>query len=347
MYTSQLLELLTDINESDKFPPSLQHDLSSGPPSPSNVPSLAPDDDTSEEPSNLSEAQAALEEARQDLRSGQISEDEFAQTSASLLAIIQRARSLTVLSKVLHSTATGAQALSDIVIPSDITEPLPAGYLEPFHGEEYITAVEGFLDARNTSEDGNAGPPYIPPRQQPSDKEKERVYQLQNPMSVYNWLNKHKQDHDDVFIDQTEDQVHTASKERATKTSSAGGAGSSSRRAASPKPPPQPTRMMKRERTSTGAAAAAAQQELLMEEMLDDEGAVISSAHVADSFDGMKKRKRAQKDDDAYRPKGGSSRPTKRKRASTGGAVAGGRRHEKRNSTASLGPGDAMEELIA
>ena len=337
---SQLMALLADVNDSAFVPATMRNDLNLETPAISDLPALSPDHGTSEEGHSLGEAEAALREIKEERRTGQINEEEFAENSASLTTVIQRARSLRSLSKVPHSSASGPAALPLNTIPTDITEASPVGYLDPIHSDEYLATLAAFLGDPNVFDVEDPEPPFIPPAVHPTDKEKERSYQLHNSMSVYNWLNKHKQEHDDVFIDQTEDHFHTTTtKEKASKNSN--GATSSSRRASSPKHPPQPTRVMKRDRTSTGAAAAAAQQEMLMEEMLDEDNTAAVTVVTPEITEVQKKRKRGQKDDDAYRPKGGSSRPTKRKRASTGNAV-GGRGHEKSGSSAGLG--EPMDE---
>ena len=269
---------------------------------------------------------------------------------------IAQSISLPVLTRIRHSSLYGEKAVPTHLLPSDIVEEAPVGYLDSVHEEEFITAIDTYLD----NEPSISVP--LPPRANPSDREKEREYQLQNPMSVYNWLTRHKAD---IFMDQGEEpqqgQLSSSStREKQDKVETAGSLSSASgkehnsgtpttgnKRASSPKPTAQPTRSTKRERTSTSAAAL--RHDYLMDEVLDDEGFVISGPGAgtdgggygydgsgggggggggagAGGASGRGKRKRAGKDDEAYRPKGGSSRPSKRKRASTttgGGAASG------------------------
>lgn len=278
------------------------------------------DDDSRMHPCEIFEAQNALEEARMEYRGGMIGEEEFAECERDLSQRINRLRSLAVLERVTHSTLTGDKAVPSDLIPTEISEASPAGYLSPTHEDEYLSTLDAYLETA----DQDSAP--LPPRPQPSEREKERDAQLHNPMSVYNWLSKHRHD---VFMDQADDhlplQPHsgTTSKEKPSKSAHSalgatphnnhsGNNSGSNRKANSPKPPPAPTRSTKRERASTSNV----KQEFLLEEMLDEDGFVIGGVAVPEVPEG-RKRKRG-KDDEPYRPKGGSSRPSKRKRASTG-----------------------------
>ena len=284
---SQLLEILLEVNDSTKIPPHLRYDLRDPVPSSSDVPELSPDREPADEGLGFEAAQSALEEVRLELQSKKMDLTIFKEFEASLSAIINRPKSLISLSKVSHSTLHGEKAVPHEQLPPDLTEDSPAGYLSSAHEEEFLSTLDAYLD--------NAKPdmPPLPPGPRPTDRERERDAQLHNPMSVFNWLSKHKHD---VYTDKEEEKEKPAKADKARKSS--------------PKATPQPSRGSKRDRKEAGSAVKAEPAE----EILDDEGIPI----VGEVKEKSGKRKRGG-EDEAYRPKGGSSRPSnKRKRASTG-----------------------------
>ena len=224
-----------------------------------------------------------------ELHSGQIDPQTFRDNEAALCTIISQGRTLTHLSKATHSTL---ECVPFEVMPEDLKEDAPTGFLSPAHEEEYLAVLDTYLDEAHPDDQP------LPPRPRPNDREKDRDIQLRNPMSVYNWLSHHRPK---VLIDDD------ASNDKPVKAP----------RKASPKPPsstPGPVRSnSKREK----AGALLPKPE---EEILDEDGSVIGG-FVEEASGSLKKRKRGQ-DDDAYRPKGGGSK--KRKRASTKNSNTGG-----------------------
>ena len=286
--TSQLLDLLLDVNESNKIAPHLRYDLRSPPPDESAVPDLMPDQPSPSD-EEIQQAQAALQEARMDLDSGQIDPQDYKVTEAALSAIICQGRTLAHLSRATHSTL---ECVPPEVMPEDLKGDAPTGFLSPAHEEEYLAMLDTYLDEPHPDDRP------LPPRPRLNDREKDRDIQLRNPMSVYNWLSHHRPK---VLMDDD------ASNEKPMKAT----------RKPSPKPPastPGPVRSTSK-REKAGALLPKPE-----EEILDEDGSVIGG-FVEEAPGSLKKRKRGQ-DDDAYRPKGGGSK--KRKRASTKNSNTGG-----------------------
>lgn len=272
------------MNDSDKIPLHLRYDLRSPPPDEASVPDLTPDRNA---PSyeELQQAQAALQEARMELEAGQISRQSYQETELALCGIINQGRSLANLSKTTHST------LEDVpfdIMPEDLKQDSPAGFLSPAHEDEYLASLDAYLDAPHSDDQ------ILPPRHKLNDREREKDLQLHNPVSVYNWIADHRpnvMNDDDGSTDKPARVPRKPSPKQSTSAAAAA-------------PPPRST--TKREK----AGALIPKPE---EEILDEDGSVIGG-FVEDAGAAQKKRRRGQ-DDDAYRPKGGGSK--KRKRAST------------------------------
>ncbi|KAL9105071.1 MAG: hypothetical protein Q9163_000084 [Psora crenata] len=274
----QLLDLLLDINDSNKIPPYLRYDLSDG----AAVPELMPDRSPSAY-QDLQNPQLALHEAKLELQSGHIDLQSYKEQEAALSAIIGRSQSLNNLCKTSHSTL---QCVPPDLVPADLTENTPTNYLSPTHEEEYLSAVDAYLDAPHPVEQ-----PLPQPPPKPTERDREREIQLRNPMSVFNWLSHHRPK---VFLD--DDPSH----DKPAKVP----------RRASPKPPGATQALARSNVKREKAGALLPKPE---EEVLDEDG-FVTGAIVEEGGGSGRKRKRGQ-EDDAYRPKGGGSK--KRKRAST------------------------------
>ena len=289
---SQLLDLLLDINESTKVLPHLRYDLRSPTPDASAVPALEPDVSPSG-PSEIESTRAALEEARQDLYTGQITPAAFKTMEAEFHAILNRTNSLTNLSRVQHTTP---DIVAAAVMPKELLQEAPMGYMTPGHEDEYLSTLDTYL-ANLPPE----APPMLPRPPRPTDREREKDMQLRNPVSVYNWLREYRPK---VFLQDPRPEEKESVPEKVSSVSESAG------HKASPKPPSSST--------SKRRPAAVPKQEVEPEpEILDDEGNVIGGAGI-DPPVPKGKRKR---DDDAYRPKGGSSRSRKKGKGSSGAVV--------------------------
>ncbi|KAL9071590.1 MAG: hypothetical protein Q9161_004157 [Pseudevernia consocians] len=288
----QLLDLLLDVNESTKVLPHLRYDLRSPTPDPSAVPALEPDL-SPHGPSEIESTRAALEEAKQELYSGQITPAAFKAMEAELHVILNRTNSLSNLSRVQHTTLN---IVSADEMPKDLLQDAPIGYMTPGHENEFLSALDTYL--------ANLPPeaPLMLPRPfRPTDREREKDAQLHNPVSVYNWLREHRPK---VFLQDPRPEEKESAPEKVPSVSESAG------HKASPKPPSSGTAKRR--------SAAVPKQEVEPEpEILDDEGNVIGGTGI-DLPAPKSKRKR---DDDAYRPKGGSSKPRKRGKGSSGAVV--------------------------
>lgn len=300
---SQLLDLLLDINDSNKIPPRFRYNLRSPTPNASDVPDLEPDHDQ-HEPPEVEGALAALREAKAEFDGGYITLDDFKQTEKSLRTIIDEAQAsmapqtLTKLSRITHTTIASVLPSG---MPADLVDVSPTGYLTSAHEEEYLASLDNYLE----TEPPDSHLP-LPRPARPSEKEKEKDAQLHNPVSVYNWLRAHSD---------TKAVTHDVEKE--APAPSANNSDPASHRAKpSPKPPSS---------ASTGSAKASrkrASSALLPkqepeEELLDEEGYVIAGGSEQPAVKGKRKRE----NDDAYRPKGGSSKSRKRTKGGSGVAL--------------------------
>ena len=182
---SQLLDLLLEVNESSRIPIHLRYDLRSPTPSESAIPGLEPDLPT-RKTYDTSSARAALEEAKTELETGQISPRSYNKLEVAINETLQNPVSLSDLRCTTHSQLGSVKAL-----PHDIGDALPAGYLTFEHEEEYLSAL-----------DAAAGVPPSSSQMQPDShpirsNEKEKELALRNPVSVYNWLRKN---HPSIFL---------------------------------------------------------------------------------------------------------------------------------------------------
>lgn len=235
---SQLLDLLLDVNESNRIPPHVRYDLRSPTPDALAVPALEPDR-SPQGSYDAIEARAALEDLKSDLRTGQVSPRSYGQMEASLLDIVNKPKILAHLDATPHTTL---ESVLPDNLPSDLDEDTPTGYLSPAHEEEFlsnldITLGDGPLDS---------GPIFPSSLAKTSTRDKEKDALLRNPVSVYNWLRKH---HPQVFL-----QDESSSDKPAPKQA--------------PKPSPKPSNPTK----SSKRISAVPKQE---QEILDEEGYLV------------------------------------------------------------------------
>ena len=299
---SQLLDLLLDINDSNKIPPSLRYDLRSPTPNASDVPALEPDL-APRSIQDIENARAALREATYELECGQITRAEFDEHETSLSNIIhapliqEAPKSLANLSKTTHTTLS---SVDETILPPDLLEESPIGYLTPSHEDEMVRRIDDFLET--APPDSN----FILPRQnRPTDKEREKDAQLHNPVSVYNWLKAHSEKAQKTYPQDVEADPHPSSAQTSEPPHKS---------KPSPKPPSSTGTSTKptRKRASSSLVPKQEPEEIL----LDEEGYVINAADEV-----PEKKKRKRENDESYRPKGGSSRSKKRAKGSSGAAV--------------------------
>lgn len=277
--SSQLLDLLLNVNDSSRVSFHLHYDLRSPTPDAAVVPELSPEQApyTSEE---LESAHAALQEAKADLASGQIDHAAYNDLEASVSVMTKQTQSLARLSRLSHSNL---RSVPTDLVPEDLTEASPTGYLSPSREEESLLNLDNYLD--NAPPDADPLPPK-PPRL--TDREREKDAQLHNPMSVYNWLSNHRPK--ELSDDDSNHLPEKPSKQaRKSPPKAAQGGGNKS---------------SKRERPSSVAAPKPE------EGMLDEDGMLIRGG-LGDIGSNQRKRKRGG-EDEAYRPKGGGSKKKRR-----------------------------------
>jgi len=178
----QLLDLLLDVNESTRIPAHLRYDLRSPTPSESAVPGLEPDV-ASRRTIDLGNARAALEEAKHELSTGQITPDSYRQLEAAMTEALHKSVSLSQLSGTSH---TVLEDVPEDDLPHDIGESSPAGYLSFEHEEEYLAVLDAAIEGSGSRHTGSASSHPI----RSNDRDKDVA--LRNPVSVYNWLRKHQ-----------------------------------------------------------------------------------------------------------------------------------------------------------
>lgn len=235
---SQLLDLLLDVNESNRIPPHVRYDLRSPTPDALAVPALEPDRPPGGSYDAI-EARAALEDLKVDLTTGQITPRSYSELEASLLDIMNKPKILAHLDATPHTTL---ESVLPDNLPSDLDEDTPTGYLSPVHEDEFLSNLDVTLG------DGplDSGPVFPLPLAKTSARDKEKDALLRNPVSVYNWLRKH---HPQVFL-----QDESSSDRPAPKHA--------------PKPSPKPSNPTK----SSKRISAVPKQE---QEILDEEGYLV------------------------------------------------------------------------
>lgn len=239
---SQLLDLLLDVNESNRIPLNLRYDLRSPPPDASAVPALIPDQPPSRA-NDANSARAALQEAMVDLANGQITPRTYREFEVQLLHTMNKpSKTLGELGETPHTTLT---SVTPHDLPSDLDEDTPAGYLSPTHEQEFLSNMDNYIE--NAPPDSQ--PIVYTKTSRATEKEKDKEAQLRNPVSVYNWLRKH---YPSVFL-QDEPNLEKTSPRHVVK--------------ASPKPA--------RDSRSTKRSSAALKLE---QEIIDDEGYVIGGS---------------------------------------------------------------------
>ena len=283
------------MNDSDRIPHNLRYDLRSPTPNASDVPSLEPDR-ASDEAEAVEGARAALLEARNEYAAGEISFAEYKEQEAQLTAVINGPqpltgpKALTTLSRTAHTTLDSVDRTQVIPHSVDIFEDAPTGYLDPSHEEEMLNAIDATLTNGPIDQQPSS---YKSPRV--TEKEKEKDFQLHNPVSVYNWLQRHSEKASLPKETEKEPRHEENNVEVPVQ-----------KPRPSPKPSPAGIGSSKPNRKRTSSSLIPRQE--LEELILDDEGFVIAGAEEP-AFNFNRKRKR---DDDAYRPKGGSSKAKKR-----------------------------------
>ena len=184
---SQLLDLLLEVNESNRVPIHLRYDLRSPTPSESALPGLEPDV-PSHKRYDTSSARAALEEAKVELATGQISPRSYNQLEAAITETLQNPLSLADLDRTPHSRMN---LIKPGEVPVDLVDPVLSAYLTLDHEEEYLSALDAALGIPTPNTQS------LPDSHPIRSNEREKDSALRNPVSVYNWLRKN---HPGIFL---------------------------------------------------------------------------------------------------------------------------------------------------
>ncbi|KAK2812200.1 hypothetical protein FQN50_001558 [Emmonsiellopsis sp. PD_5] len=288
----QLLEALLELNSTIRVPPSLRYDLDLPD---KRLPRLHSPEPETKAPEFLGTDREVLEQlngAKARLLARELSPEHCRHLEQSLMQSYNCAprNKFSTLLNVPHKEYTfgvGHQALEwEPEWELDAT----LGYLSPDHELEYSTA----LDAAAAGE--------VQPVEKMSVASREKDAVSRNPVSVINWLKKHK----------PQDFIHHDAGDTASE-----------------KPPPRSTA-----RASKRQSAAQAKKE---EDVYDEDGILVeqgASGGAGAGGGGGGRGKRKRDEDGGYRPKGGSGGRARRKKddAATATTTTTTSKRPKRNS---------------
>jgi hypothetical protein len=125
-----------------------------------------------------------LEEAKEDVKAGRMSKEDYDLFEQEAHIIMEHPRSLAGLEKIPHTTPG---LMSREKMPEEIRDPSPVGYYHPEHEEEYLASLDAELD-------GHAPPPLD---SHPIRSYRETDPRNDNPVSSLNWL---RNNHPGVFL---------------------------------------------------------------------------------------------------------------------------------------------------
>lgn len=207
--SSQLLQLLVDLNSFPQIPPLLRYDLK--------TPTERESADQEAKPL-ISEEEGHLElrKARSQLQAGEIDTARYRDIEASLLKSSAFMPGV-FYSSLLENAPPSAQSGKKPHASSGASE----AYLSTKQEEHYLQALDAFLDGINTNPRSHAAN-SLGTRNAERTTERERETQLRNPVSVYNWLRRHQPQ---VFLQDNEpgsEKVSRATGSRSSTRKSAG-----------------------------------------------------------------------------------------------------------------------------
>ncbi|KIW28622.1 hypothetical protein, variant [Cladophialophora immunda] len=206
--TSQLLQLLVELNSCPQVPQSLRYDLR--PPGESHS-----GDETVKPAISEEDGYLDLRRARRQLQAGEITLAGYREIEAALLKTREFAPGRSYAS-LLSIAPTPSQSVEKMD-PSNVAA---CSLLSTKQEEQYLQGLDAFLEGSATNPRPHVAN-SLGSRGAEKTTERERETQLRNPVSVYNWLRKHQPQ---VFLQDNE-----ASTE---KTPRATGSRSSTRRSA-------------------------------------------------------------------------------------------------------------------
>ena len=176
---SQILELLYDLNECPETSPEFRYDLD-----------LSDKSDQASDESAMAydvpTARAALTEARQELRNGELTPVEYKRLEESII----RSRSFAPARSYLSLLSTPHEQLpaSESGIPSDAES--YGGYVSTRLEEQYKQDLDNFIAGASASRRPSSYSNLVNPNDRSTERDRDTA--LRNPVSVYNWLRKHQ-----------------------------------------------------------------------------------------------------------------------------------------------------------
>lgn len=195
--SSQILQLLLELNDSPEVPGSLRYDLKGTGYEGERKP---------ERHQDVHAAHEALRLGRYRVQKGDQSVDDYEESKKDLIRAVEFAPA--------KSYAKLAQTCSIEPVSYDITVdpsiPTGAGYLTLRQEEQYLQSIDSFMSGKNSNPRVHAIN-SLGSRTAERTADRERETQLKNPVSVYNWLRKHQPQ---VFL-----QDHETSNEKGSKVS--------------------------------------------------------------------------------------------------------------------------------
>lgn len=195
----QLLDLLLELNTQPQVPARLRYDLS--------------EPSAFKQPEKHEDEQKAIEGlriTRHRVSKGDLEQSDYGELVGSLLDNVEYAPKRSYADLLKTSTLRRAQAEDE-----ELASPLAGGFLSTKLEDQYLQSLEDYLDEKSANPrqhaSGNIG-------HSTSDKsvDKEREFQLRNPVSVYNWLRKNNPT---VFL-QDPDSEKTKAASRSSKRAS-------------------------------------------------------------------------------------------------------------------------------
>ena len=179
--TDQLLDLLAEINSMPQVPKSLRFDLRSK----HQVSNAKPETETQikdEESGHL-----ALRKGRYQLQTGQMGASDYADLKDSIL------QSPAFAANKSYASLTQSAALpprSRVDLGGDALQGA-SPFLTAKQEEQYLHSLDAYLDGNSASPRAHTTN-NLGARSSEKSSERDKEMQLQNPVSVYNWLRKHE-----------------------------------------------------------------------------------------------------------------------------------------------------------
>ncbi|RMZ82207.1 hypothetical protein DV738_g1825, partial [Chaetothyriales sp. CBS 135597] len=179
--TDQLLDLLTELNSLPQVPPSLRFDLDMKDESGRQA------SDIGAQITDEQSGHIALRKARYRLQLGQIDAGEYNDIKSSILRSPAFAAETSYTSLLKYASALPETAAGASDSPGHVANP----FLSTKQEDQYLQSLDSYIAGTSSNLRAHASHSFgTKSTEKPSERDKE--IQLQNPVSVYNWLRKHE-----------------------------------------------------------------------------------------------------------------------------------------------------------